>query len=105
MTMTVIMKGVDMMMTSMTMAFMMTVMVMVSALLVIINSMVIYPSNSPLPEEQVGSWLRLLIFQYGMDLMRYKGILSVISFCGKFFPINTIFVSGDPFQACPSSSL
>lgn len=34
-------------------------------------------SNSPLPEEQVGSWLRLLIFQYGMDLMRYKGILSI----------------------------
>lgn len=34
-------------------------------------------SNSPLPEEQVISWLRLLIFQYGMDLMRYKGILSI----------------------------
>lgn len=34
-------------------------------------------SNSPLPEEQVGSWLRLLIFQYRMDLMRYKGILNI----------------------------
>lgn len=32
---------------------------------------------TPLSEAQVISWLRMIISQYGMDLMRYKGILWI----------------------------